>query len=213
MRIENLLPFLVPLTFIALWAITSIFNRDAQPLPSRPVRPPGPGFDPRTQRPLFRPGLAPNSLPPEAATRPVALPRGADMVLLDLKTSNPVKEGEAGLRRASKARKRGGAKPSKKEIPTSSGMSRSLGESIGETVGAGQSLSPLSLPPSPLLEQNSSSLSTFEAASVSTSKGPSAREIDIRSLLRSRSRLQEAWILSEVLLPPLSLRKRGNGRA
>lgn len=213
MRIENLLPLLVPLTFIALWAITSIFNRDAQPLPSRLVRPPGSGLDPRTPRPQFRPGLGTNPLPPETSSKPVSLPRGADMVLSDVRTSKLEKYPAAEPRLAHKARKRGTAKPTKKEVSTSSGMSRSLGETIVESIGPGEGLSPLSLPPSPLLEQNSRSLSTFTAASVSTSKGPTAREIDIQSLIRSRTRLQEAWILSEVLLPPLSLRKGGRQRS
>ena len=43
MRFEVLIQFIVPLTFLAIWALTSILNRDAQPLPPRPGRPPGPG--------------------------------------------------------------------------------------------------------------------------------------------------------------------------
>ena len=42
MRFEILIQFIVPLTFLAIWALTSILNRDAQPLPPRPGRPPGP---------------------------------------------------------------------------------------------------------------------------------------------------------------------------
>ncbi|MDG3002993.1 hypothetical protein [Paludisphaera mucosa] len=48
MRLEALSQFIVPLMFLAIWALTSLLNRDAQPLPQRPVRPgprpdPGPG--------------------------------------------------------------------------------------------------------------------------------------------------------------------------
>jgi hypothetical protein len=44
MRLEFLLNFIVPLTFLAIWALTSLLNRDAQPLPPRPGagRAPGP---------------------------------------------------------------------------------------------------------------------------------------------------------------------------
>jgi hypothetical protein len=42
MRIEQLYQFIVPLTFLAIWALTSLFNREAQPLPPRAGRPPGP---------------------------------------------------------------------------------------------------------------------------------------------------------------------------
>ncbi len=43
MRFEILIQFIVPLMFLAIWALTSLLNRDAQPLPPRPGRPPGPG--------------------------------------------------------------------------------------------------------------------------------------------------------------------------
>ncbi len=50
MRFEILIQFIVPLMFLAIWALTSLLNRDAQPLPPRPTRPPGPGGP----RPLSR---------------------------------------------------------------------------------------------------------------------------------------------------------------
>lgn len=46
MRLEILFQFVVPLMFLAIWALTSLLNRDTQPLPQRPPRPgarPGPG--------------------------------------------------------------------------------------------------------------------------------------------------------------------------
>jgi len=46
MRLEFLLQFIVPLTFLAIWALTSLLNRDAQPLPPRPGAGRGPGTGP-----------------------------------------------------------------------------------------------------------------------------------------------------------------------
>src|SRR5690348_13520704 len=46
MRLEFLLQFIVPLTFLAIWALTSLLNRDAQPLPPRPGSGRGPGAGP-----------------------------------------------------------------------------------------------------------------------------------------------------------------------
>jgi hypothetical protein len=43
MRFEILIQFIVPLMFLAIWALTSLLNRDAQPLPPRPGRPAGAG--------------------------------------------------------------------------------------------------------------------------------------------------------------------------
>ena len=67
MRLEFLLQFIVPLTFLAIWALTSLLNRDAQPLPPRPGagRGPGPGpmrtgpgggFSPSARAELAGPG-------------------------------------------------------------------------------------------------------------------------------------------------------------
>jgi hypothetical protein len=47
MRLEFLIQFIVPLAFLAIWALTSLLNRDAQPLPPRPGRPQGPPGGPR----------------------------------------------------------------------------------------------------------------------------------------------------------------------
>ena len=41
--IDNLFQFIVPLTFLAIWALTSLFNREAPPLPQRMGRPQPPG--------------------------------------------------------------------------------------------------------------------------------------------------------------------------
>jgi hypothetical protein len=80
MRFEVLIQFIVPLTFLAIWALTSILNRDAQPLPQRQGRPPGPGGMRPTGRPPgqvdpLRPGGGlPNRppVPPGAGERPAA---------------------------------------------------------------------------------------------------------------------------------------------
>ncbi len=46
MRLEFLLQFIIPLTFLAIWALTSLLNRDAQPMPPRPGAGRGPGTGP-----------------------------------------------------------------------------------------------------------------------------------------------------------------------
>jgi len=79
MRFEVLIQFIVPLTFLAIWALTSILNRDAQPLPPRPGRPPGPGG---TRPPVRMPGqvepLKPGGgLPGRPAPSPLAGDRPA----------------------------------------------------------------------------------------------------------------------------------------
>ena len=80
MRFEILVQFIVPLTFLAIWALTSLLNRDAQPLPPRPGRPPGPGgVRPQNRAPgqamqrLPGPGVPPRQ--PEAAAPASSGPR------------------------------------------------------------------------------------------------------------------------------------------
>jgi hypothetical protein len=46
MKLEFLLQFIIPLTFLAIWALTSLLNRDAQPLPPRSGAGRGPGAGP-----------------------------------------------------------------------------------------------------------------------------------------------------------------------
>ena len=62
MKLEFLLQFIMPLTFLAIWALTSLLNRDAQPLPPRPGAGRGPGIGPArtgpagaSRRPAGRP--------------------------------------------------------------------------------------------------------------------------------------------------------------
>ena len=49
MKLEILFQFVVPLMFLAIWALTSLLNRDTQPLPQRPTRP-GRGLVPAQRR-------------------------------------------------------------------------------------------------------------------------------------------------------------------
>jgi len=85
MRFDILIQFIVPLMFLAIWALTSLLNRDAQPLPPRPGRLPGPG-GPRPPARLPgqaepRPGglgvPARSAAPSPLAERPAVWPNGA----------------------------------------------------------------------------------------------------------------------------------------
>ncbi len=107
MRLDILIQFIVPLTFLAIWALTSILNRDAQPLPPRPGRPVGPGgqrpparlpgqFDPRPAQPVQEPrppatspfaerpsGLIGSGISPAAQTPPLARTRPRPLTNMD----------------------------------------------------------------------------------------------------------------------------------
>ncbi len=93
MRFEILIQFIVPLMFLAIWALTSLLNRDAQPLPPRPGRPPRAGgprpltgmpgqTEPRSpgpgapvQTPASSPPADPRTMWPGATSAPTARER------------------------------------------------------------------------------------------------------------------------------------------
>ncbi|APW60357.1 hypothetical protein [Paludisphaera borealis] len=96
MRLEILFQFIVPLTFLAIWALTSLLNRETQPLPPRPVRPgarPGPGQGPGGERGLAEgtlQGAASRDLafrtpgaPPESEPRLAANLNDANVYVMD----------------------------------------------------------------------------------------------------------------------------------
>jgi hypothetical protein len=93
MRFDILLQFLVPLAMLAMWALTSLLNREAQSLPARgPVPNPGPG---RPDAPIGRgePGNAARLQPPASSVQRVVPQRWPE----------PTPSGRAGTLRASSA--------------------------------------------------------------------------------------------------------------
>jgi hypothetical protein len=87
---EMLIQFIVPLTFLAIWALTSLLNRDAQPLPPRPGRLPGP----RPGGPADR-----RLLPPEPPARPAAATRPPERPMpRGMPTSSPSSRARSALR-------------------------------------------------------------------------------------------------------------------
>jgi hypothetical protein len=79
MKLELLLQVIIPLTFLAIWALTSLLNRDAQPLPPRPGagRVPGPG----AARGMANGGFSPSGRPePTSPARAPTSPRPASSI-------------------------------------------------------------------------------------------------------------------------------------
>src|SRR4051794_8102397 len=102
MRIENLIQFIVPLTFLAIWALTSLFNREAQPLPPRSGRVPGPGGarpglgNPvskapleRRQEPFARPTTAPRQEPQRRPAQRSGRVSDDDILIIESDTRRP----------------------------------------------------------------------------------------------------------------------------
>lgn len=228
MRIEQLYQFIVPLMFLAIWALTSLFSREAQQIPPRSARPPGPnGPRPETdsgaaqdwrsealsrevsQQPSSRPFPA----SPRPATRSALRPEDG-IVILESETSQRRSQSSSAVRQQGTARRPAvkGRKPSLPSRPVESSSQNTLGGSLASTmvstVEPAQGLTKLTLGPlSGPLHGTTHDLMTVSAAAVSRPvdrSGPSAQEL--RELLKSPEKVLQVMLLKELLGPPVSLR-------
>ncbi len=261
MRFEILIQFIVPLMFLAIWALTSLLNRDAQPLPPRPGRPLGPGGPRPPGRVPGQPELrVPGSAAPSrtagpaparqdlqsAWTQPQApAPAPRDRAVQRMTTSkadgaivyienDPARRNSArstsagsaappsssGIRPARSATPRKGARGRSINIGTATPQGRTeprtqrvLSDQVNQSMAMQRnkpleitplftSLAPLSLP----LSQSSAAPQAHETSGGDRPVSMSSEAI--RNLLSSPARLREFALLTEVLQPPVALRRR-----
>lgn len=228
---ESLIRAIVPLSFMAIWALTSLFNRESKPKPiNRPVPRPDlarGGMSPRGGEPTMRfPSAAsasPSSLPPR---RPPARGRDDDgIVILSSETNRLDREREkrnnaaaAGMKRANRGKP---LVPPRKPEPASSpgsasnptrtklaGVSQNVNQHLANT---NLELTPLAaMPTMPTLGLTG----TTPAAAVAV-VSPSGNGFRSASTLGLADpvRLREAFVLNEILQPPVSMRTRRVGPA
>jgi hypothetical protein len=244
-----MLQLVVLLSIGALWAITSLLSREAQPLPARPARGPGPA-GPRPGLPMNPTGsmaasrtagtaerLPTTSLERRAparwneaspATR-TATGRGLGpddgIVILesDSRTGRPgtggassaAAKGRAGLaRRASRSRSSTGPSPSN---PVEPGRPRALTTLVTQSMAQKRNR-PLEITPlaSPLGPINSPLTQLTTGAKIehpgSLDSPPAYTAESLRSMLANPIRLREAALLTELLQPPVALRRLGRRR-
>ena len=245
-----MLQLVVLLSIGALWAITSLLSREAQPLPARPARGQGPAGP--------RPGLPMNAAGSTAASRttgtadrspatslerrvparwndgspPTRTPAGRGLgpddgiVILesDSRTSRSgtggassaaAAKGRAGLaRRASRGRSTSGQSPSN---PVEPGRPRALTTFVTQSMAQKRNR-PLEITPlaSPLAPVNSPLTQLTTGAKIehpgSLDSPPAFTAESLRSMLANPIRLREAALLTELLQPPLALRRLGRRR-
>ena len=251
--------FLVPLIFLAIWALTSLLNRESQSLPQRPARPgprPGPGeaddgtkeYAPMRGResgepaPASRPSFSSSQpsredrdrrpafgLPPDAVERPVrpevyetdgeifyidpttrrilgSAPTGRRDPRAKSETPGDRNRGESSRRGGRSRRKAVGAGlPRTGDEETQRALSEHVGQAMAQN--RGMPLVPLT---SNLTSLREGSLrdAPSEAAVVTTLGSPPALSVDeIRTMIADTPRLRSLALLSELLQPPVSLRR------
>ena len=224
-RIDSFYQYIVPLIFIAIWAVTSLFNREAQPLPPRSGRPQGPN-GPRPAATTSRSSeWRPETTPRESLlTRPgsqnlPSRPGGRkedDILIIEAeprRTSAPStpRVGASLPRRASKTRSTGQASPRGADPVTPRNLSLSMTRPENPPTIQSQSLKPLVLPPSPLLTTPNDEAAKTQAGRALVSQLDSFSSEEIRQLVHIPGRLREGFISAELLKPPLALRGRPLG--
>jgi hypothetical protein len=201
MRFDSFYQFLVPLTFLAIWALTSLFNREAQPLPPRSGRAPGPnGPSPAADR------LSHASTARSGGVRPEDEIRIIDS---EPRRSSPMPKPRVAPPAARRSTKTRGQTPStskKAESSSSRSMGIPMSRSMAADMGTPQSLIPLSLPPSPLLSNFSVEAPGTDESRARAAQPIAINAIEVRKLAASPARIRESFILSELMQPPLALR-------
>lgn len=207
---NNMLPYLVTLGFLAIWALTHLFNREAEPLPPRPGRPPN-GNGPRPPQPggptraeptmrWAQPGAGPTARP--APPRPARL--DDDIVILESEPKRPAPPARstagAAAKRSSRS-KPSAAPPAKRaEAAPAKLLGAPLSASIAPLSNRPVEFKPLTLP--------QETLTTLEPAKKPAPAAPkptaTTAALNIPALLTSPDRVRESFILSQILQPPRS---------
>ena len=223
---ESLIRAIVPLSFMAIWALTSLFNRDTKPKPViRPTpRPDGarggmpmrPGDPPlRFAAPSGRPTApAPPRRPPTRSTEDEGI------IILSSETNRLDREKETRFASASSAgsKRATRGKPvvaQRKPEPASSrtrtqlaGVSQHVNQHLAST---NLELTPIaSMPTGPSLGLTGTTPVAAVAVGAAAQGGPNSA---IGLQLADPARLREAFILNELLQPPVSMRTRRIGPA
>jgi hypothetical protein len=208
MDMDTLLKAVVPLGFLALWALTHLFNREAKPLPNR-VQGPASPYAPKPQAPTRTVTVERSPTlrwSPQGTKNGMRLGNDDDIVILD--TPRPGKGAPA---RGVASARRSRPKPIAPAKPASGGQpklaSANFSQSVSQQISSSITIEPLTAP----LE--STSVPTVGASAPRGEEGVSfRRSVSVASLINSRDKIRDAILINEILQPPLSLRGRGRRR-
>ena len=220
---ESLIRAIVPLSFMAIWALTSLFNRDTKPKPTpRPaLRPDGSraGVAARAGEPTLRFGSPTGgSTTPLGARRPA--PRQSDddgIVILSSETSRLDRDREQRLIPTSTTAKRASRGkplvPQRKAEPAPrraklAGVSQNVNQHLTTT---NLELTPLAtMPPVASLGLAGAGSAAAVVVQSGIQTGGGVRP-SVGLGLSDPARLREAFVLNEILQPPVSMRARRIG--
>lgn len=216
-NLEALVRLLVPLSFMAIWALTSLFNRESKITPVKPSINRRPTPTPQRTEPSLRFGSqTPTSIRSEAEirakralqTRPSTASDG--IVVLSSsddrkgkRSSNPAPSGSKGGRsnRASNIRPLDAPQKQAKLAGVTQNVSQ---HSINTNLNV-----PLQISPDQSILGSPVSAPQSAKQPVAADRVHADRD-GLRETLADPSRLRQAFLLNEILQPPVSMRRRHN---
>ena len=203
---QLILKAIVPISFVAIWALTALFNREAKGLPARPPGGPPQG-GPRPVDPTLRWG--PPAAAPSPGVRRVAM-GDDDILIIPNDPMRPARPAPSQPRQGAVVRRplrgRAANQPPKKPEPAPSrpklaGVSQNVNQSLATPSGL-TSLTTIV----PMTTETGSDLANAPSAPSVTSAVVSVSTL--RPLMADPIRLREAFIVNELLQPPIALRGR-----
>lgn len=213
MDLDTLLKAIVPLAFLAIWALTAVFNKDGSALPARGQAAPNP-YGPRPPVPPRVAGPPDRQPPLRWSPQNVApgppRPGGGDDDIVILESSRPSRHAPARNLTPRRLRPKPApvvaAKPAP-IVPTKLGLGN-----VSQTVNQ-QLATPLAIEPltAHLPGVTVRPLASGPAKAVDHIGDPTSRAMSVAAALTDPRRLREAILVNELLQPPLALR-RGPGR-
>ena len=221
---DSFIKAIVPLSFMAIWALTSLFNRDskaklpqgrlpmAQPRPGPAVNPTGPlrSSDPTLRWNTTATG---GSARPQTSQRPSRANQDDGIVILASDNRNDREViGRSSVNLANKRPTKGKPViPQRKAEPTAprsrlAGVSQNVNQHLtNSTIDMTplETLTPAAIP----------SLGLSSAPSLATATATITPRTATALALTDPARLREAFIMNEILQPPVSIRNRRGGTA
>jgi len=206
---DLLIKAVVVMSIMAIWAITSLFNRESKPAPIRPTGPMPPG--PRPTDPTLR--WSPTASPQNPGPRRVAI-GDDDILIIPSDGARAPRPGQArpiptvGPRRAAKAKPAPrAARPVEPATPRArlAGVSQNVNQQL---LKSSLAMTPMEAMPS-AASPMSLGLSSVPSAPV---HAPLVTISAVAAAISDPVRLREAFIINEILQAPLALRTARPGR-
>jgi hypothetical protein len=199
---QLILRAIVPFSFVAIWALTALFNKESSK--GFPGRPPGPSPSngPKPGDPNLR------WAPPARTSQPPVVRRVPigedDILIIPNNPSRSVKAPQQGVRRLVKGRQ---ATPPARKVdpPASRGKLAGVSQNVNQSLAKPIELTPLNTI-APMATTSGSDLANAPSAPSKTSAVVTISTL--RPLMNDPVRLREAFIVNELLRPPVALRGR-----